>query len=61
MQRTTEMITITMPWWAWVLYFLALGALSRIVTPLGDKLGRATYRRWRQHRDARLMEWSRRG
>jgi hypothetical protein len=55
------MITITMPWWAWVLYFLALGALSRIVTPLGDKLGRATYRRWRQHRDARLMEWSRRG
>lgn len=51
------MITVTMPWWVWVLYFLALGLIGHYGGLLGEKLGRATCR-WYQRR---LMEWSRRG
>lgn len=55
------MITLTFTTWQFILFFVALGVLGNLAGKLGNRLGRATYRRWRLHRDGRLTEWSRRG
>ena len=59
--REAEMITMTFTWWGFVLYFLGLGVLYSLAGRLGEKLGHATYRRWKLWHDRKLMEWSRRG
>lgn len=60
MQRT-EMITVTFPWWAWLLFCSLLGLVLRLGDWAGDRLGHAIGRWWVKRREARLTEWSRRG
>jgi len=64
MQGTAEMITVTYPWWAWLLFCAFLIPVIKFSGWLGDKLGHATGRWWvkrRETREAKLTEWSRRG
>ena len=51
------MITLTLPWWGWLLYFTVLIVVFDVSDRLGKRLGRALYLRMQR----KLTEWSRRG
>lgn len=45
------MITIILPWWAFLIYGIALVWLVQFADWLGDKAGSAAARAWRRHRE----------
>jgi len=55
-----EMITVTYPWWAWVLFCAFLMPGVRLGEWAGDKLGHAIGRWWVKRREAKLAERVRR-
>jgi hypothetical protein len=53
MQGTTEMITVTYPWWAFFLFFFFIVPVIRLADYTGEKLGHWSYRTWHDWRESR--------
>ena len=49
------MITVTLSWWGWLLYILILYMIFRVSSWLGDKTGRALYRRVQRRKTQRAL------
>jgi hypothetical protein len=48
-------ITVTLPWWGWLLWICGLIAVSRISAWLGDRLGHVTYRWYIRRKTQRAL------